>query len=203
MTSSFSCATGSPSTSSLITMVVSNAGPAGVNLVVDQNTVCEGITVTFTATPTNGGSPSYQWYKNSFMVGANLPTYSYVPLNLDQVSVVMTSSLSCVTGNPASSGSIAIFVNTCTGIEALSEDLGSLIVYPNPTNDKLFVNFDQIKETPLTIKMLSAHGQLVFESNKPLDANLSGIDVSQMNAGTYLVQILFKNSVANKYTIVE
>jgi len=204
MTSSISCVSGSPATSGPITMIVGAPQPVSVNAVVDMNTVCAGTAVTFTATPTNGGSsPTYQWYLNSFMVGTNQPTYTYVPTNLDQVSVVLTSSLSCVSGNPAFSNSLAIFVNTCTGVENQTSDLGALKVYPNPANDKLFVNFEDISETPVLIKMFNAVGQLIFESNTPLDANRSGIDVSHMSAGSYTLQTIFDNDVVNKTVVVK
>ncbi|MDZ4203235.1 MAG: G8 domain-containing protein [Bacteroidales bacterium] len=83
----------------------------GVSITSDQNNVCHGTTVTFTASPENGGTPSYQWYKNEDAVGANQTNFSYIPGNGDQVQVVMTSSLTCVTGNPASSNVIAMTVN--------------------------------------------------------------------------------------------
>ena len=41
------------------------------------NQICHGTNVTFTATPTNGGSnPDYQWQKNGIDIGANVATYS-------------------------------------------------------------------------------------------------------------------------------
>ena len=87
--------------------------PVSVAIVADANPVCSGTTVIFTATPVNGGSsPSYQWKKNGTNVGTNLPTYSYIPANNDVITCVLTSNLSCVSGNPATSNAISLSVNT-------------------------------------------------------------------------------------------
>ncbi len=58
-------------------------------------TVCEGNFITFTASPTNGGSgPTYQWMVNGSPAAVGV-SYSYVPSNGDVVSVMMTSSETC------------------------------------------------------------------------------------------------------------
>ncbi|NVO21560.1 MAG: T9SS type A sorting domain-containing protein [Bacteroidetes bacterium] len=111
MTSSLSCATGSPVTSNTVTMVVNNPVPVSVGIVESANTVCAGTQVTFTATPTNGGTPTYQWYVNSLPVGTSQNTYAYTPLNGDQVNVIMTSSLGCISGSPATSNTVTMIVN--------------------------------------------------------------------------------------------
>jgi hypothetical protein len=110
MTSSLTCKTGSPATSNIVTMTVNPAMPASVLVTPSANPICASTTVTFTPTPTNGGSPFYQWYKNSTLVGT-ASTYSYVPVNGDQVYVVMTSSLTCATGSPATSTAITMAVD--------------------------------------------------------------------------------------------
>ncbi|MBK6347771.1 MAG: T9SS type A sorting domain-containing protein [Bacteroidales bacterium] len=112
MTSSLGCTTGNPATSASTTMTVIPSVPVSVAIAPDQNNVCAGTSVTFTATPTNGGSPSYQWYLNGSTTGADQDTYTFTPANGDQVYVIMTSSLGgCLTGNPATSATTTMIVN--------------------------------------------------------------------------------------------
>ncbi|MHC1774638.1 MAG: PKD domain-containing protein [Lentimicrobium sp.] len=85
--------------------------PVSVTIAPSANNICAGTPVTFTATPTNGGTPSYQWYRNAAAVGSNQNTYTYTPANNDQVYVRMTSSLGCVSGNPANSAITTMIVN--------------------------------------------------------------------------------------------
>jgi len=104
------CVTGNPATSNVITMSVIASGPAGVSIAASANPSCGTDPVTFTATPVMGGTPTYQWYVNTLPVGTNSETYTYVPTDLDQVYVVMTSSLACATGNPVTSNTITMGV---------------------------------------------------------------------------------------------
>jgi len=107
LTSSVACPLGNPATSNIITMIVNLNLPAGVTIVASSNPFCPGSSVTFTATPINGGlTPSYQWKLNGANAGTNSHTFTYNPANGDSVRCIMTSNLSCVTGNPASSTEI-------------------------------------------------------------------------------------------------
>jgi hypothetical protein len=95
----------------ILTASVSIAITAGAQ------TICAGTSVTFTATPTNGGAaPSYQWYVGTTAVGSNSATFTTSTLtNGDTVSVVMTSNATpCLTGSPATSNSIAMTVSNNT-----------------------------------------------------------------------------------------
>lgn len=76
--------------------------------------VCAGLPVTFTATPTNGGTtPTYVWVKNGTVVaGETGATYTSSTLaNNDVVSAIMTSSLLCKTGSPDTSNAITMQVS--------------------------------------------------------------------------------------------
>jgi hypothetical protein len=77
---------------------------------------CLGETLTFTASPTNGGTaPAYQWKVNGVNVGTNSPTFTSSSLSNGQiVTCVMTSNLAGVGNNPATSNSIPVVVNNPT-----------------------------------------------------------------------------------------
>ena len=113
LTSSFACATGSPATSPTTTMTVNPNLPVSVSISPSANPICSGTSVTFTATPTNGGvTPSYQWKVNGSNVGTNSTTYNSSSFNnSDVVTCVLTSNATCATGSPATSSTTTMIVN--------------------------------------------------------------------------------------------
>lgn len=80
------------------------------------NSICSGTSVTFSATPNNGGTaPAYEWTKGSTVVGTNSPTYTdNGMLNGDVIKVKMTSNIECPSTNPVTSNSITMAVNAAT-----------------------------------------------------------------------------------------
>jgi len=104
LTSSETCTTNNPAYSIQHQVSVSPLVPVSITITPDQNPVCAGQTITFTATPTNGGlTPSYQWYLNSNPAGINSNIFSFIPNNGDLVYCKLTSSENCTSNNPASS----------------------------------------------------------------------------------------------------
>ena len=99
MNSNSSCALPAIVFSSAITYTY---GIVNANVVIAQtagsNPACAGKPVTFTATPTNGGTtPSYTWLVNGVGVQTGSGnTFTYQPTNGDVVRAVLTSSNPCV-----------------------------------------------------------------------------------------------------------
>ena len=83
-----------------------------ISIASTATTICIGTPVTFTATPTNGGStPAYQWKKNGVNVGTNSTTYSSSGLaNGDVITCVLTSNASCANPTTATSNSSTMTV---------------------------------------------------------------------------------------------
>ncbi len=131
VTSSLMCLTQPTGTSNTVTMTITTPLTPAVSISASASSICVGSSVTFTATPTNGGTPSYQWYRNGSPVGSNSSTYTTSSLNNnDVINCIMTSSISCVTSSTATSNSITMTVNPyISNSVSISSSTGSTSCY--------------------------------------------------------------------------
>jgi hypothetical protein len=107
MTSSLSCVSNNPAMSNSITQVISPILPVSVNInALPSGPQCAGTSITFTATGTNVGSGSFQWFVNGSLAGLGSTFVSSSLVDGDNISCVATSNLTCVSGNPATSNVI-------------------------------------------------------------------------------------------------
>jgi len=127
LTSSEACTAGNPATSPAVTMIVNPQLPVSVSISASINPFCIGTPVSFTASPANGGPAAvYQWKVNGSNAGGNAPVFTYNPVSGDAVTCLLTSSLQCVSGNPALSNSV-----TLTGNPGLPASV-AIAANPNP-----------------------------------------------------------------------
>ncbi len=114
MTSDLPCASPLSATSNTITMTnTPNVVPTiSIASGLANNTACQGQTVTFTSTTSNGGlNPVYQWKVNGINTGTNSATYTVSNLNNnDVVSCFLTSNAPCISRDTASSNAITMTV---------------------------------------------------------------------------------------------
>jgi hypothetical protein len=135
LTSNSACASPTTATSNSITISFSSAVTPAVSiaLTAGTNPSASGASVTFTATPTNGGTtPAYQWKVNGSNVGTNSATYTTTTLTNGQiVSCVMTSNASCASPATATSNSITM---TITGVITYCSATTTTTTYERITN---------------------------------------------------------------------
>jgi PKD repeat protein len=112
LTSSDPCASGSLQ-ASMPLVIVAPATPS-VSISASSTSICTGANVTFSASPTAGGTnPAYQWKVNGVNAGTNSASFTTNTLaNADVVTCVLTSSESCVTTGSATSNGVTITVNS-------------------------------------------------------------------------------------------
>ncbi|MDD4968322.1 MAG: T9SS type A sorting domain-containing protein, partial [Paludibacter sp.] len=192
MTSNAPCASGSPATSPTTTMVVNAVVPASVTIAPSGNNVPAGTSVTFTPTPTGGGTaPAYQWYVNAIAV-ATSPIYTYIPLSGDVVYTMMTSNAPCDSGTPVQSNSI--IMSLVTGIGELAD--AKILIY---SQDKdIFVN---CSENAKQICIYNTLGSLVRIEN-----NVSGLKRFYMNNianAYYFVKIVTDRKVYTQKVLIK
>jgi endo-1,4-beta-D-glucanase Y len=113
MTSTATCRSANTATSTQVTMTVNAAVTPAVTASASTTTICPGTSVTFTATPSNGGIPTYQWRKNAVNIsGATGATYATTAIaNNDKFDVIMTSTATCRSANTATSTQVTMTVN--------------------------------------------------------------------------------------------
>ena len=106
---------------------------------------CTGATVTYTATPTNGGStPLYQWKKGGADIsGATNTTYTYTPQNNDAIVCVLTTTLVCVTSATATSSTVTMTVNplpspTLSGTTTIATGHNATLTFGGATGDVVY-----------------------------------------------------------------
>jgi hypothetical protein len=109
LTSDLACASTPKATSNKVTMTSTSVDPS-VSIAASTTTICDGSSVTFTATPTNGGTnPSYQWQVNGVDKGTDSDKFTTTTLkDGDVVTVIMTSDLACASTPTATSNPITI-----------------------------------------------------------------------------------------------
>lgn len=118
LTSNAACISTTTVTSTATNMGVStNVTPAvSIAITSGSNPLCNGSGITYTATPTNGGTtPAYQWTKNNVNIsGATGATYTATAgsnfSHNDVIRCRLTSSLVCVTNTNATSTAITMSV---------------------------------------------------------------------------------------------
>ena len=105
-----STATSDPTT---VTVIPTNSvADVSIAITNGSNPTCPGVSQIFTATPTNGGNPTYQWKVNGVNVGTNSATYTTSALTNGQiVTCVMTSNITCLAIPQVTSNAITMIVN--------------------------------------------------------------------------------------------
>jgi hypothetical protein len=126
---------------------------------------------------------SYSWTPSSGLSCNNCANPIASPASSSVYSVTGKNQSGCVTA-----ASIEINVNTCVGVDDIEEDLVK-VIYPMPVTEKLKVALTVAGE--VKVFLFNALGQQVKDSRdiKYEKQNLVSLDVSELTAGIYLLEV--------------
>jgi len=111
MTSDAACLAHPSATGSITLNVLESATPSVSAAADPGNVVCQGTSVTFSATPSFGGpAPTYNWFKNASNVWSG-SDFTYTPQNGDVIYCLLTSDYRCKLATTATSSHITMEVD--------------------------------------------------------------------------------------------
>ncbi|MFB6320747.1 M4 family metallopeptidase [Saccharicrinis sp. FJH54] len=126
-----------------------------------------------------GGTPSTSAVQN--------PVITYNNPGIYQVS------LTCINDAGQNTMTKSSYINVvATGLEKVAQEIISF--YPNPANDKLFINTDKSYQ----MKIYDTSGKLVLEAS-----NSKNIDISPLESGIYILKIDIEDTVLTNKLVKE
>ena len=81
--------------------------------------------------------------------------------------------------------------------ETSFDSKNNLNIYPNPTNDKLFVEFDALEKN-VSYEILDVAGKTIDHNSTALKARMLEINVSSLRSGIYFLKVKLNDIVSNK-----
>jgi PKD repeat protein len=123
--------------------------------------------------------PSTGWsFVNNTNANSQNPQIQFVTYGWYTVSLTASNA----NGDSQNSVSVQIFVESASGLDDSSK--GKLVLYPNPTNDKLFLLYDG-ELNVARVRVISTIGKEVLNfSTLPKE-----LDVTKLDQGTYFLEI--------------
>jgi len=183
-TASSACGT---STSNVI---VATVIPSPTVVVVSSNSVlCVGQTSTLTAT----GANTYSW-----MSGPTTNTFAITPLVNTLYFVTGTSLNGCTSQNNFNQ-----IVTICTGVENSNIKSVTSKVYPVPSNDNVNIELSNVNDnSKVSINIYSFEGKNVLSYETELNENKTNVNVSNLNNGMYILEIVSDNFKTSSRIVV-
>jgi Domain of unknown function (DUF4397)/Secretion system C-terminal sorting domain len=90
-------------------------------------------------------------------------------------------------------------------VSALSKAKTEFYVYPNPVENRLFVEFDLKNESNVQLQILNTAGQVVINEQKGrMDKGLqqANVDVKSLNSGLYILRLTENDAISTKKFVV-
>ena len=176
--------------------VVPNQPPSvSINALL-TNPVCVGSLVVFTATPIDAGGScaTYTWYVDGVpSPSSTTAIFNYISLTAGvhtiycEVHSCDTCDLQPPVNNPtAASNMIIVNVVVCTGISE-TETNSSVIIYPNPTEGKINLQWENPSGVECEIFISDYIGKTISEFRT--DKNSLSIEDAALKSGIYFVTI--------------
>jgi len=126
-------------------------------------------------------------WKDTYYLGVN-ETVTFVAKFEDYSDAIHPFMYHCHIAPHEDGGMMGQFVVTdLTGVNETNAESSEFKVYPNPSNNKIYVIFSDPAMTAYYVSIINAAGRTIYMLPRPQLAN--GIDVGNFAPGTYFLQL--------------
>ncbi|OJJ21264.1 hypothetical protein BKI52_11915 [marine bacterium AO1-C] len=201
ITTSLSCVATSNTTSNEILMLINVPQTPVITITSNapNDSIASGQSITFSASTVNVGSnPTYQWQVNGQnMLDATAATFTSDTLsNQDTITVIVTTTETCVDTNQAISNKIILKVNSGTTTALPTKPTqATLLVYPNPSTERLKLQFAGKVPQSIQLEVYDISGKLVTRSTGAITNGTFELYVRPLAEGNYLLKIYVGDDV--------
>lgn len=152
-----------------------------------SGSICDSGTVTLTPVVYYGTPPyTYSWQAVGSSLSCNTCQTPTAEVTQDALFIVTVTDAN----NVSTADTLNMYACINTALKEVDEK--SIAVYPNPTNDRLFI---QSNEPLVSVDVLNVSG--ICNSYQP-SIQSGSVDVSILPAGLYIIQVRTKNTVVCK-----
>ncbi len=123
---------------------------------------------------------------NQMELGSYFVRVEKAGLQAEEIEIILTAE------NPTSDGTIfSLESGQVTGINNMFEQ-STILVYPNPVRDELYIRLENITNQNIEIRLLSITGQQIqFPSSiQQSSANILTVNTQSLSAGLYFIEII-------------
>jgi hypothetical protein len=78
----------------------------------------------------------------------------------------------------------------------------NISLYPNPVEDQLVIEFDELCEKPVVLQLFSITGEMMLSMKIPAFSLRERLSLSDYNSGTYFLKIIY-NKREEVYTLIK
>jgi parallel beta-helix repeat protein len=172
----FSSGSGCPGRDSVQVQVGNTLPSPDFNFTVNQSTV------SFSNLSNSGATYSWNFGDGVGTSTAVNPVYNYTTTG--SFNVILNASNAC--GGPVNT-SKTVTISVLGGLDDNLDTSGEALVYPNPANDLLFVQFD--KQSSGVISLMDLNGKLIKKEMVKENGKKIAFDLSGLSSGMYILHI--------------
>ena len=167
-----------------MTQCLAPANPTNTTLITNLN-ICSGNTAALSVSSTS----TVNWYASSnSTISIGTGTNYITPLLSAGTYSYYAEASTCTTS--ATRTEITVTVNICTGISNTNFENKTIKVYPNPTQNVLFIELENLNVTT-HLDVLNALGEIVMKEN--LTTQNTTLNTQQLANGLYFLKLTQNN----------